>query len=115
MLIPTLREKRHYLALEILSKSKLTLSEAKQALEEAVISFLGSQEAAKAGLRVLELKEASKHDLYALKGIASVNRKYDKKAKASLALLSEINGKKSSCNVKGVSGTIKRLREKFLS
>ena len=114
MLSPSLREKRHYLAIEILSKENPQASDVRKALEEVTRGFLGSREAAKAGLQVLDLSYTEdRHGLSAMQGFLSVNRKSVIKVRASLALLTEIKGKKASCLVKGVSGTIKRLREKF--
>ncbi len=114
MLPATLREKRHYLAIEILSKNRLQFKEVKEELEKAVKEFLG-YETAKAGMQTIELKHSGeKYGYSAMNGILSVNRKYVLKTKASLVLLKEIKGNKASCRVKGVSGTIKKLREKFL-
>ncbi len=116
MLPPSLREKRHYLAIQILSIGKPQFKEVKKELESVVSSFLGSQEAAKAGLQILELNRTEKmHDLFVMRGILSVNRKSVLNVKAALTLLKDIAGNRASCRVKGVSGTIKRLREKFLS
>ncbi|MBU2496430.1 MAG: ribonuclease P protein component 2 [Nanoarchaeota archaeon] len=114
MLPPTLREKRHYLAIEILSKNRLQFKEVKEALEIVIKEFLG-YETAKAGMQTIELKHSGeKYGYSSMQGILSVDRKYVLKTKASLVLLKEINGIKASCRIKGVSGTIKKLREKFL-
>ena len=116
MLPPSLREKRHYLAIEILSKEKLQVLDVRAAIENSVGGFLGSRDAAKAGLQILELDHAeNRYGFSAMQGILSVNRKSVLKARAALALLKDVGGKKASCRVRGVSGTLKRLKEKFLS
>ena len=116
MLPPTLREKRHYLAIEVLSKEKLQVLDVRAALDNSVGGFLGSREAAKAGLQILELDHAeNRYSLSVMHGILSVNRKSVLKVRAALALLKDVAGKRALCRVKGVSGTLKRLREKFLS
>jgi len=115
MLPPTLKEKRHYLAIEILSKARLHFKQVKVFLNKTVRDFLG-HETAKAGLQILELTHADeKYNLQVMQGILSVNRKYVLKIKAALSLLKEINNHQSAVRVLGVSGTLKKLREKFLS
>ena len=111
-----MRERKHYLAIEIFSERELNSKSIGYILEIHVREMLGSTEAAKAGLQVLEISPASdKQGLFTVKGILSVDRKSTLKARAALALIKEIDGIKASCHVKGISGTIKRLREKFLS
>ena len=113
-MLPTLREKRHYIAVEVLSKSILSEQEIKKAIYTSISEFLG-YEAARAGMHFIEFDNVKpKYDMQTFECILSINRKYDLKVKAALALLSEINGKPASCRVLGVSGTLKRLREKFL-
>lgn len=114
MLKPSMREKRHYLAIEIISKGKLPSEDVHNALFSAVKGFLGQTMTARAGMQILELNSVAKEQFFIVRGILSINRKYVTAVRASLALLSEINGNKASCRVKGVSGTIKKLREKFL-
>ena len=116
MLSSSLREKRHYLAFELLSEASLSQDQAKNALQSAIRDFLGSHEAASAGMQIIELKslKEKKYGLFALRGILSVNRKKVIKARAALTLLKEIGSKKASCTVRGVSGTLRALREKFL-
>ena len=116
MLSSSLREKRHYLAIEILAESSLSTEQAKKVILAAIKDFLGSSEAAVAGAQVIGLhtQREKKYGLFALRGILSVNRKKVMKCSAALALLSAIDGKKASCTVRGVSGTLRKLREKFL-
>lgn len=113
-MLPTLREKRHYLAIEILSSKNIDEKDVRIAIHKAVNLFLG-YESALAGVKILELKSGKKkYDLKSFKGILSVNRKYDLKVKASLAVFSQIKEIKIMSRIIGVSGTLKRLREKFL-
>ncbi len=116
MLSSSLREKKHYLALELLAESQISTEEARKALFGAIKDFLGSSELAAAGPQIIELKplREKRYGLFAARGILSVNRKKVIKVRAALSLLSEIGGKKASCTVRGVSGTLRKLREKFL-
>lgn len=105
------------MALELYSKGKLSVQEAREALERAISGFLGASEAAKAGMQIIELikvKEAENHKDLAARGILSINRKYALKVRAALVLLKEIEGKQVMARVRGVSGTLRKLREKFL-
>lgn len=116
MLSSSLREKRHYLAIELLAEAALSPEQAKNALQSAVKDFLGAHEAASAGMQIIELRaqKEKKYGLFAMRGILSVNRKKVLKARAALVLLKEIGGGKALCTVRGVSGTLRKLREKFL-
>ena len=48
------------------------------------------------------------------KGIVKVNNKYLNELHASLLFVDNINGRKASVEGIGVSGTIKKAREKFM-
>ena len=100
-MMPSLKEKRHYLLIKISANAK----EAKKLAENALMRFLGILGYAKAGPKIISVSE--KKDFSYI--ILSITTKYVDSAKASIALIKEF-----SPRCIGVSGTIKKLKEKFL-
>ncbi len=91
-LMPTLREKRHYLVIK--SKKALSENELKEKIDKAVLDFIGIYGYAKAGVLFIELRKN-----YA---IISITTKFVEQVKASLTL--------ADLECVGVSGTIKKVR-----
>ena len=87
-LLPSLKEKKHYLAFE----------GEKEKVEKALLEFLGILGVAKANPSVIWTKNR--------KGILSFNRKYADDIKTALIF--------SGIHTLGISGTINKLRQKFL-
>ena len=88
-ILPSLREKKRYLAFEIISKSKIKdFSAVSSAIWSSSLSFMGELGAAKAGIWVLPDKYNEKTQ----RGIIKVSNKYVNELKASLALIKEIDG-----------------------
>jgi len=87
-LLPSLKEKKHYLAFK----------GEKEKVEEALSKFLGILGMAKANPQIIEAKNG--------KGILSFNRQHADEIKTALVF--------SGIHTLGVSGTINRLRQKFL-
>ncbi len=91
-LLPTLREKRHYLVIK--PKEALNEKELHEKIDKAILDFIGIYGYAKAGVLFIELKRN-----YA---IISITTKFVEPVKAALAL--------SDLDCVGVSGTIKKVR-----
>ncbi len=103
---PTLKEKRHYLIIELISKEKLSDNEIKNKIELSIRQFIGSLGLASAGPLFVNIKETKCKYLVTL----SVLTKYVDYVKASLTLFKD---KDISMKCIGVSGTIKKS-ERFL-
>lgn len=97
-LIPSLREKRHYLVLAVNTKDK---ERVKKIIDKAILQFIGQFGYAKAGPIVVKIKQNK-----VCYCILSVNRKYIDLVKTALSLM------KVKCI--GVSGTIRKAESKFL-
>lgn len=91
-LLPTLREKRHYLVIK--SKQEMSEKELHEKIDKTILDFIGIFGYAKAGPLFIELKKD-----YA---IVSITTKFVEQVKAALAL--------SDMECVGVSGTIKKVR-----
>ncbi len=100
-LIPSLREKRHYLVLIV--EGKAQEDKIKEIINKAILDFIGVLGYAKAGPLFVETGKI-KNKIYF---IISVTTKYVDKVKASLALIHEPS---LSFRCVGVSGTIKKSR-----
>ncbi|MCX8194427.1 MAG: ribonuclease P [Candidatus Pacearchaeota archaeon] len=103
-LLPTLREKRHYLVIEV--ENVRSEEEARKAVSKAILDFIGIYGYAKAGPLFVETgkinREKTQENFYT---IVSATTKYVDLIKASLALVME---PRMTCI--GVSGTIKKSR-----
>jgi len=106
---PTQRERNRYLAFEAISDSSFKRDEIIRAVQKSCLNFLGELGTSKTGLWLMDWDSGKK------KGILKVTHKTVDEARASMALVKEINRKPCILKVLGVSGTVKGAREKFIS
>ena len=97
-MLSTLREKKHYLVLS-------SEDSGEEAIKKAILDFIGTLGYAKAGIFFVEQDKANGMAYF----IIGVETKYVDQAKAAIALM------KPKVRCVGVSGTIKKAKEKFLS
>jgi ribonuclease P/MRP protein subunit POP5 len=108
--LSSLREKKRYLAFEIITENEI--SDPKQIIESvnrAVIELIGSIEAGKAGILVLN----EKYNPVKKRGLLKVNNKYLDKARAALALIRRVNENEVIVRSIGASGMI-RIAEGYI-
>ncbi|MBU4266488.1 MAG: hypothetical protein L6243_04090 [Candidatus Altiarchaeales archaeon] len=106
---PTQRERNRYLAFEAISDSPLKRDEIIRAIQNSCLNFLGELGTSKTGLWLMDWDAKTK------KGILKVTHKTVDEVRASMALVKEINRQSCIIRVLGVSGTVKKAREKFIS
>jgi ribonuclease P/MRP protein subunit POP5 len=106
---PTLRDKHRYIAFQVTGERPFKKDEIKKAIWEASLSALGFLGSARAKPWFIAFDEKSQT------GIVRVDRKHVEDLRFALALLTEINGSRAIFRTLGVSGTIKRLKRKFLA
>ena len=111
-LMPSMREKKKYLAFEIIADSKITdVKAVTLAIWESTLDFLGELDTAKAGLIVLEERwDSSKQ-----RGIIKIDNKYIDHVRASLSLIDQINGQDVMVRTVGISGILKKTQYKFIA
>jgi len=102
VILPTLKERNRYLVYYIKNNKKFTINEIKKELNKAMLQFLGELEYAKANILILD-------DFKKSRGIVKVSNKYVDKVKVALMLI-----KTFVVETKGVSGTLKKARIKFI-
>ena len=109
--LPSLREKKRYLAFEVISKEKINdMGAVSNAIYNCSLKFLGLLGAAKAGIMVLDNKWDSKLQ----RGIIKVSHKHVDAVKASLVFADKIEDKEVIFRSLGVSGILRKAESKYL-
>ena len=109
--LPSLREKKRYLAFEVISKEKINDSgDVSNAIMHYSLQFLGQLGMAKAGIMVLN----NKWDAHNQRGIIKVSHKHVDAVKAALALADKIDGKDVIFRSIGISGILNKAENNFL-
>lgn len=110
-MLPSLREKKRYLAFEIISRNRIHgFSAVNKAVWDSCLAFLGELGVSKAGIIVLGDKWSPDRQ----RGIIRVDRKYIDHTKVALALIKKIDGEKVIVRSVGVSGMINKADKKYL-
>jgi len=109
---PSLREKKRYLAFEIVSKDKISdiqhvIAEIRVRLSE----YLGSLGSSKAGVMVL----AQRYNPEKQRGLIRVGHKFLDSVRASLCFITNIGGTQVIVRSVGASGTMKKAYDKYVA
>jgi len=100
-LLPTLKEKKRYLAFEVISKGKKApFSAVSEAIWTATLSFTGSKGAAEMGIHILSEKYKQN------KGLIRVTHNKLEELKASLPLVTHIQNEPVIVRSLGASGIL---------
>lgn len=111
-LMPSLKERKRYLAFEIISEGPINEFKAvSEAIWSSVLGFLGELETGKAGIWIMPEKWNEQKQ----RGLIRVNHRYVEKLKASLALVEEIQQNNVIVKSVGTSGIIKKAEGKYLA
>ncbi|HLC32520.1 MAG TPA: Rpp14/Pop5 family protein [Candidatus Nanoarchaeia archaeon] len=109
-LLPTLKEKKRYLAFEIISKSKIRdFSEVSKAMWASALSYVGTKGVSQMGLWVL----AEKYNASAQKGLIKVSHRSLDCMRASLALIKQIGDQPVIVRSLGASGVLAKAEKKY--
>ena len=110
-LLPTLREKKRYLAFEVLSKAKIMdFDTVSNAILHTSAEFLGQLGVSKAGLLIL----SDKWDKNSQRGIIRVSHKHVDNLKAALTMMDKINDDDVIVKSVGVSGILNKAEKRYL-
>lgn len=107
-MLPILKERNRYIAFESISDSNFSRGDVIDAIWNSMLNFFGEIVTGKTGLWVMDWDEKKQ------KGVLKANHKSIETVRTSLALVEGINGHRVIFNVLGVSGTIKKAREKYI-
>lgn len=102
-LLPSLREKKRYMSIEIIGEKHVQTAEAFEVLRAKFNWLVGSLASAKANLRLL--KESNN------KMVIRVHRKFVDSVRAALCLTTEVSGQKVIFRTIRVSGSIANVKE----
>lgn len=109
---PSLREKKRYIAFEIISEKPMPeFRKISGSIWQGLLSYLGSYGAAKAGVWIL-------HDKYnpeTQRGLLRVSRKEVEKVKGAFVLIDNIDNIPVIIRSIGVSGILKKAESKYLN
>jgi len=111
-ILPSLREKKRYLAFEVISKSNIfDYNSIAGAIHNSLLQLIGELGAGKAGIKFLE----DKFNQESQKGLVKVSHKYVDHLRASLALIKDINEEEVIVRSIGVSGILKKAEKRYLA
>ena len=111
-LLPTLKEKKRYLAFEIISKSKIkAFSEVSRAIWASTLSYAGVKGAARIGIWVLP----EKYNPEKQRGLIRVAHRGLDELKASLALIKNIEEQPVIVRSVGASGILAKAEKRYIS
>ncbi len=105
---PSLREKKRYIVFEIDSRHDFTAKQAKDAAISSCLRYIGEFGTAKANPYFINNVYKSN------KGIIRVNNKAVEPVRACLAMVDSIDNKKAMIRTLGISGILKKAKNKFL-
>lgn len=109
-ILPSLKEKKRYLAFEIISKSKIkAFASVRKAIQAASLTLIGEVGVANMGLQVLPEKYKDN------KGIVRVNASYTEELKAALTLIEELEGDPALVRSLGASGMLNKAEKKYIA
>ena len=111
-LLPSLREKKRYLAYEIISNTKLhDAIEINKAIMDSAKEFLGNLGMAKAGIIVMD----DQFNPNLQRGIVRVNNKHLENLKASFVFINNIKEYDVIVKSVGASGILKKAQQRYLN
>lgn len=106
-LLPALREKKRYLVYEVISDTKMNLSNIKENIKRKVMIFMGELGYSKAGIMFLDKDKENK-------GIIRVSSKYLDHLKTALILIKDLNNQNVVIKTVGVSGMLNKAINNYL-
>ena len=111
-LLPSLKEKKRYLAFEIISKSRIkAFSEVSKAVWASTLSYAGTRGTANMGIWALP----EKYNAAKQKGLIRVGHRNMDELKASLALIKEIENQPVIVRSIGASGILTKAEKKYIA
>lgn len=105
----TLRERKRYIAFQVIAESKVDINDVFNSLWHSLLNFLGEYGVAQAGIWISK----SNYDNPKQIGIIRCDHVSVEHIRASLSLIERIGDTRAIVKVLGVSGTIKAARKKF--
>ncbi len=110
-LLPTLKEKKRYLAFEIISKSRIkAFSEVSKAIWASTLSYAGTKGTARMGVWIIP----EKYNPEKQRGLIRIGHRNMDELKASLILIKEIEEQPVIVRSIGASGILAKAEKKYI-
>ena len=106
ILPPTMRERHRYIKFQIMGEAKFNKEQALKSMNRTGMRFFGELEFSRIRPWLIDFDSRSQT------GILRTNHTRKDEAKTILFLITELEGRKARIHCQGVSGTIKKVREK---
>ena len=106
---PSQQENWRYIAFELISEANVSEKDVVRALTSANLRLYGEVGTSEENLWLIEF------DLQNKRGIVRCSHKTQQKVIAAMTAITKINEQDAVFNILGVSGTIKKTREKYFS
>ena len=103
-IIPSLREKRRYLAYNVISQDKINLASIKNSINDNCYDFLGQLDYSRAGIMIMDSGN---------NGVIRVSNKYLSKVRAAIMFIDKIDNKPVIVRTITVSGILKKARARI--
>ena len=107
VLPPTLRDKKRYLAFELISEKPVRREDLIRELFSASGSLLGDVGSSECAIRLLAFDDS--------KGIVRCSPERTDNTRAVLATIMDVKGTRVLCHVLGISGTVQGATKKYLA
>jgi ribonuclease P/MRP protein subunit POP5 len=101
--LPSLREKKRYIAFEVISDNKFSFDEIKEEINKNILNILGEKGYSRAGIMFININKQNK-------GIVKTNNKELVNTRAALTLINEIKNKRVIIKCRKVSGILKKVK-----
>jgi ribonuclease P/MRP protein subunit POP5 len=106
ILPPTLRNRKRYLAFELISEKEVSRDDLIKEIFSCASSLIGDLGSSECNIRLLSFENS--------KGIIRCNHNTTDKTRAVLATVSNISGTQAVIHILGISGTVKGATKKYL-
>jgi ribonuclease P/MRP protein subunit POP5 len=106
ILPPSLRERKRYLAIEIITERDVSREELLREIFAATGSLFGDIGSSECGLRLLDFEKQ--------KGILRCSHMMAERSRAALATITSIGGQRAIVHVLGISGTVRGATQKYI-
>ncbi len=110
-LLPSLREKKRYLAFEVIADAKLKESSVRQALWNASLSYQGIKGTAQAGLVMIPEQWNQEQQ----RGLVKVGHKSVDAMKAAMLFITHVEHQPVIVKSRGVSGVLRKAVKRYIA
>ncbi|MBM4240808.1 MAG: ribonuclease P [Euryarchaeota archaeon] len=115
ILPPSLREKKRYIAFEVISEEPLSRDDLISLIWKSSLAFCGESQTSKFNIWVMKVwkYQLEEHE-NVLRGILKCTREEVNPVRATMSIIAKFKGKRVVFHTLGISGTIRSATKKFI-